>query len=89
MLKVGTAALAAGAAGAVLTGGAGQAASAAPGPRSARTRFAPLPRQAKPLPMGPDGYRLDRIGPEMYAVTAAPSDEPILATCSPSPASRA
>ena len=22
--------------------------------------------------MGPDGYRLDRIGPEMYAVTAAP-----------------
>ena len=56
MLKLGTAALAAGA---VLTRGAGQAASAAPGPKSARPRFAPLPRQAKPLPTGPDGYRLD------------------------------
>ena len=72
MLKVGTAALAAGAAGAVLTGGAGQAASATPDPKPARTRFALLPREAKPLPMGPDGYRLDRIGPEMYAVTGAP-----------------
>jgi hypothetical protein len=54
MLKLGTAA------GAVLTGGAGHAASAAPAPTSARPRFAPLPRQAKPLPTGPDGYRLDR-----------------------------
>lgn len=34
------------------------------------TKFAPLPADAKSLPMGPDGYRLDRIGPEMYAVTA-------------------
>jgi glyoxylase-like metal-dependent hydrolase (beta-lactamase superfamily II) len=73
MLKAGTAALAAGAAGAVLTGGADEAAFAATGTKSARRiSFAPIPEQAKPLPMGPDGYRLDRIGPEMYAVTAAP-----------------
>jgi hypothetical protein len=54
MLKLGTAALAAGA---VLTRGAGQAASAAPGPKSARPRFAPPPRQAKPLPTGPGVLR--------------------------------
>ena len=72
MLKVGTAALAAGGA-AMLTGGVGEAASAATGTKSPRTtRSAPIPDQEKPLPMGPDGYRLDRIGPEVYAVTAAP-----------------
>jgi hypothetical protein len=55
MLKLGTAALAVGA---VLTGGAGQAASAAPGPKSARPRFAPDPVRPMPTVTFKDQYTL-------------------------------
>jgi glyoxylase-like metal-dependent hydrolase (beta-lactamase superfamily II) len=76
LLKLGSAAAAAGAGAIWLPGSAEAATTPAAAGRTATagtpatTRFAPLPADAKPLPMGPDGYRLDRIGPEMYAVTA-------------------
>lgn len=67
LLKLGSIAAAAGAASVVLGNNSASAAGTA---TPAQPKFAALPDDAKPLPMGPDGYRLDRIGPEMYAVTA-------------------
>lgn len=79
LLKLGSAAAAgatalwvsgATAAAASTAGISGTAAGAAAAATARTAKFAPLPTQAKPLPVGPDGYRLDRVGPEMYAVTA-------------------
>ncbi|MFE7439787.1 MBL fold metallo-hydrolase [Streptomyces chartreusis] len=50
-------------------------------PDGAATRtFAPLPATAKPLPVPPEGYRLDRIGDAFYAVTAGGTQAAFLVT---------
>ncbi|MFE6174638.1 MBL fold metallo-hydrolase [Streptomyces sp. NPDC056464] len=50
-------------------------------PDGATTRnFAPLPATAKPLPVPPEGYRLDRIGDAFYAVTAGGTQAAFLVT---------
>ncbi|MFF3934986.1 MBL fold metallo-hydrolase [Streptomyces phaeofaciens] len=50
-------------------------------PDGAATRsFAPLPATAKPLPVPPEGYRLDRIGDTFYAVTAGGTQAAFLVT---------
>ncbi|MEU1407460.1 MBL fold metallo-hydrolase [Streptomyces sp. NPDC005728] len=50
-------------------------------PDGAATRtFAPLPTTAKPLPVPPEGYRLDRIGDTFYAVTAGGTQAAFLVT---------
>ncbi|WP_406000974.1 MBL fold metallo-hydrolase [Streptomyces sp. NBC_00829] len=50
-------------------------------PDGAATRgFAPLPATAKPLPVPPEGYRLDRIGDNFYAVTAGGTQAAFLVT---------
>lgn len=71
LLKLGSAAAAAGAT-AIWMGNTSTAVAATSGtrPSASTPKFAPLPAQARPLPVGPDGYRLDQVGPEMYAVTA-------------------
>ncbi|MDJ0371565.1 MBL fold metallo-hydrolase [Streptomyces sp. H10-C2] len=50
-------------------------------PDGAATRtFAPLPPGARPLPVPPEGYRLDRIGDALYAVTAGGTQAAFLVT---------
>ncbi|MFE5812965.1 MBL fold metallo-hydrolase [Streptomyces sp. NPDC056479] len=50
-------------------------------PDGATTRnFAPLPATAKPLPVPPEVYRLDRIGDAFYAVTAGGTQAAFLVT---------
>lgn len=46
----------------------------------AKTRFAPLPADAKPRPVPPEGYILDRVGDAMYAVTAGGTQAAFLVT---------
>jgi glyoxylase-like metal-dependent hydrolase (beta-lactamase superfamily II) len=47
---------------------------------AAPRRFAPLPLQAKPRSMPPEGYILDRVGDSMYVVTAGGNQTPFVVT---------
>ncbi|WP_405056283.1 MBL fold metallo-hydrolase [Kribbella sp. NBC_01505] len=67
LLKWGSAAAAAGVGAVLISGTASAATGSATKPVP---KFAPLPAGAKPLPVGPAGYRLERVGRDMYAVTA-------------------
>ena len=52
----------------------------APSQATPSPRFAPLPPNARPRPVPPEGYILDRIGDAMYAVTAGGTQAVFLVT---------
>ncbi|WP_443054850.1 hypothetical protein [Streptomyces sp. NBC_00258] len=55
---------------ALAAAGLGSPAPAAAAPTTPATGFLPLPEHAKPLPMPPEGYRLERVGKNGYVVSA-------------------